>query len=54
VLNSLGQFVATLADGDLNPGSHQLFWNAERLPAGMYFLQLKTDNQFITNKIVKQ
>lgn len=54
VLNSLGQGVATLAHGILNPGPHQLNWNAKKWPAGMYFLQLKTDNQTVTKKIIKQ
>lgn len=54
VLNSLGRVVATLADGVLTPGAHQLYWNAGNLSAGMYYLQLKTDNQFITKKIIKQ
>jgi hypothetical protein len=54
VINSLGQVVETLTDGMLTPGPHQLYWIAERLPAGMYFLQMKTDNQVITKKIIKQ
>ncbi|MBK7174254.1 MAG: hypothetical protein IPH84_13700 [Bacteroidales bacterium] len=28
VHNGLGQVVATLADGELAPGTHQVFWNA--------------------------
>jgi len=54
VLNSLGQVVASLADGVLTPGPHQLYWYAGKLPAGMYYLQMKTENQFITKKIIKQ
>jgi hypothetical protein len=54
VLNSLGQVVATLTDGVLTSGTHQFNWNAENLPVGMYFLQLKTDNLVVTKKIIKQ
>jgi hypothetical protein len=53
VLNSLGQVVATLADGVITPGSHQLYWNAERLPAGIYYCRLSSGNQAITRKIIK-
>lgn len=54
VHNSLGKVVATLADGVLTTGPHQLYWYAGKLPAGMYYLLMKTENQLITRKISKQ
>jgi hypothetical protein len=54
VHNSLGQVVETLMDGVLTPGPHQFYWNAGNLASGMYYLQMKTENQLITRKIIKQ
>ena len=53
VVNSLGQVVATIADGELTPGPHQYYWNAETLPAGMYYCILNSGKQVITEKIIK-
>jgi len=37
IVNILGQEVATLFTGELEPGEHTMTWNAEREPAGLYF-----------------
>ncbi len=40
VFNNLGQVVTTILDESLTNGSHQVTWNAEGLPAGIYFYKL--------------
>lgn len=48
-----GQQLALLVDNALvNKGHYQLDWSANRLPPGMYLLQLETGNQTITEKLV--
>jgi hypothetical protein len=42
VYNAIGQCVATLADGAINAGTHTLTLDAETLPTGVYYYQLKT------------
>jgi hypothetical protein len=53
IQNNLGQVVATLVDEPLAPGWHQVNWNAENLPTGVYYYRLKTGNQLISKKIIK-
>ncbi len=53
VHNSLGQVVATLADGMLASGLHQVFWNSGNLPAGIYYCRLPADKQLSSVKIIK-
>ena len=50
ILNTLGQEVIQLANGDLNPGFHQLQWdghdrNGYRLPSGVYMYNLRVEGQ---------
>jgi len=40
VYDILGQKVATLYEGTLNTGSHQLTWNANNYASGLYFYKL--------------
>jgi hypothetical protein len=49
VYNVLGQEIETLVDKDLKPDRYRIHFNAEHLPAGIYFYGLKTDN-FVSNK----
>lgn len=42
VFDILGKEVATLVDGDLNPGEHSVVFNATKLPSGVYFYRLNT------------
>ncbi len=53
VHNSLGQVVATLADGMLATGTQQVFWNTGNLPAGIYYCRLQADERIVSNKIIK-
>jgi hypothetical protein len=45
VLNRLGQAVATILDESLSQGNHQVTWNAEGLPAGIYFYRFSANGQ---------
>ena len=42
VFDVLGREVATLVDGELNPGEHSVVFNAKDLPSGVYFYRLIT------------
>lgn len=40
VYDVLGRKVATLVDGQVGAGSHQVTWDAGELPSGIYFVQM--------------
>jgi len=40
ILNVLGQEVATLVDGEVQAGRHQVLWNATQHSSGVYFYRL--------------
>ncbi|MBN2417354.1 M20/M25/M40 family metallo-hydrolase [bacterium] len=40
IFNSRGQEVAAVWDGRLDKGPHDLPWNADRMPAGLYFCRI--------------
>jgi hypothetical protein len=44
VFDVLGREVATLVDGELNAGEHSVNFNAEWIPSGVYFAQMKAGN----------
>jgi hypothetical protein len=52
IFNVLGQEVATLVDGNVEAGGHQVQWNAGRLASGVYLYQLKTGGHVETKKMV--
>ena len=41
VFNSLGEKIAVLVNGEVNPGNTQVKWNAENMPSGVYFYAAK-------------
>ena len=55
VFNYLGQEVAQIVNGRQSKGTHQVQWNAESIPAGIYFYELKADGmgQRSVGKLVK-
>jgi hypothetical protein len=55
VYNALGQEVATLVRGELNAGEHSVNFNAEWIPSGVYFAQMKAGDvvQRIKMMVVK-
>jgi hypothetical protein len=44
IYNHLGQQVAVLVDGEQAAGRQMVQWNAEGLPAGIYFYRLSIAN----------
>ncbi|MEM6317385.1 MAG: 3-coathanger stack domain-containing protein [Bacteroidota bacterium] len=53
LFNSAGQQLTTFAEHQLvKKGHHQLTWTPQSLPAGVYFLQLITENQSLSAKVV--
>jgi PKD repeat protein len=53
IYNSNGQKIMQPVNDHQIKGTHNVHWNAEGLPAGVYHLRLKTGNQLITKKIIK-
>lgn len=52
IFNLLGRKIEAIEAGDKAPGSYSLEWNAKNFPEGIYLLQLRTNDQVITKKIV--
>ena len=43
IYNAQGQEVAVVLEGALPAGEHTVRWNAEKLPAGIYFYELRAE-----------
>jgi hypothetical protein len=52
VFNVLGREIATLVDGTLQAGTHRVVFDAERLPAGVYYCRLLTGSVSETKKLL--
>jgi hypothetical protein len=52
VFDVLGREMATLADGELNPGEHTVVFNAKDLSSGVYFYRLIAGRYFKTVKMM--
>jgi len=52
IYNPLGQEVATLADGEMNAGYHELRFDATALASGVYLYRLQTEEFVETRKLV--
>lgn len=52
IYDLLGRRVATLADGVMEPGRHELNWDASGYASGMYLYRLKTETAVQTRKMV--
>jgi predicted outer membrane repeat protein len=52
IYDQIGQQVAAHAVERQDRGKHQLIWNAEGLPSGLYFYRLTAGNQSSTGKMV--
>ncbi|MCB2212815.1 T9SS type A sorting domain-containing protein [bacterium] len=51
VFNTLGQQVATVADGVYTPGTHRLSFDAAGLSSGIYLVRASTPNHVATQRI---
>ncbi len=54
IYNGMGQAVETLVDGHISSGEHQLHWNANHLPSGIYFARLQSGRHVKTQKLIYQ
>ncbi len=52
VYDLLGREQATLAQGGMAAGTHDLVWDASALPGGLYFVRLSTSSQDKTTKLL--
>ena len=52
IFNVLGQEVATLVNGEVETGKHQVNWDAAGLPSGAYVYRLKANEFTETKKLV--
>jgi hypothetical protein len=52
VYNTLGQLVATLLNDELNPGVHDVVFNATGLPSGVYYYRLQAGTFSETKKFM--
>jgi hypothetical protein len=52
VYDVIGNEIETLMDEQKSVGTYELTWNAENLPSGVYFYQLKAGDYISTKKMV--
>ncbi|HOM66268.1 MAG TPA: T9SS type A sorting domain-containing protein [Ignavibacteriales bacterium] len=52
VYNSLGQEIAQLVNENLSAGTYNVKFDANNLPSGIYYYQLKTSNNQLTKKMM--
>lgn len=52
VQNAIGQTVQTLFEGELPAGERNFFLHADRLPAGAYWVSVRTPHQVLTQKLL--
>jgi len=52
IFDITGRLVETLIDKPLNPGEHEVVWNAKNVASGIYFYRLETPTKQITKKMV--
>ena len=52
IYNSLGQKIETLINKTMQAGIHQITWNAQNVPSGIYFYKIVINNFSQMNKMV--
>jgi len=52
IFNSYGQEIYQLPNVYFNAGENSFNWNANGFPSGIYFMQIKSDNQILSEKFV--
>lgn len=58
ILSNTGQIVKTLINAQLSEGNHKLEWDGtgsygNRMPSGIYFLKISSENGMMTRKIMR-
>jgi hypothetical protein len=43
--------IETLINGKLESGEYEILWDAGNLPSGIYFVQLKSGNKTLNQKL---
>jgi flagellar hook assembly protein FlgD len=51
IFNITGQLIETLINGNIESGKHKVLWDAGNLPSGIYFVQLKSGDKTINQKL---
>jgi hypothetical protein len=51
VYNVLGQKVATVADGEMDAGTHKLGWDGSSLSSGVYFVRMEAGSKTDVHKV---
>lgn len=52
IYDPLGQEVATLVNEEMNPGTHQVKWDAIGMPSGVYFYRLQAGDFVASKKLL--
>jgi hypothetical protein len=52
IFNLLGEYIATLVDGEKEAGAHHVSWDARNYPSGTYFCKLQVGNLWETKKLL--
>lgn len=52
IFNSYGEEIYQLPNVYFNAGENSFNWNANGFPSGIYFMQIKSDNQILSDKFV--
>ena len=52
IIDLNGKLVSTLLNSSVEAGSHDLTWNAQSMPNGVYLLNLETGNSTTTQKVL--
>ena len=54
VTDMTGKLLKTITNQNFSEGNHEVKFNRESLPAGIFFLQLKTNDGVVMKKIMVQ
>ena len=52
IFNTLGEELETLVNGEKPIGTYEVNWNAENIPSGVYFYQIKAGDFTQTRKMI--
>jgi len=52
VYNLVGQRVASIKKGIVEPGSYNFTWDTKKIPNGVYFYRLKTEDRTLVRKVI--